>query len=320
MRKGRGILLVAFICLEVAMGMSPNLAIAQQVKIAVLKGYDIDVYENALGGFRAVFEKNGYNVDWIYYNMEGDETKGRQITQEIKSKRPDLVLTLGSIATKVVKEEIKDIPIIFTMVVDPVREGLLESTQRPGSNLTGVSLAIPVLFQFRTFKTFLPTLRKIGIIYNPAKLKLTVEEAKLAAREMNLELVLRPISSEGDISQVINGLIGSVDGIWAPVDSSVFNTESLKSLLLFSLSNNLPVMGFSASFVKAGAVLGVYCDYRDIGRQAAEMGIRVLKGEKPAELPVALPIRTKLAINQSIAKKMGVEPPPEMLKEAEFVF
>jgi putative ABC transport system substrate-binding protein len=320
MRKELGILLVAFTCLKVAMGMSPSLAIAQQVDIAVLKGYEVDVYENALEGVTTTFKKNGYNVNWIYYNMEGDVTKGRQIAREIKSKRPGLVLTLGTAATKVAKEEIKDIPIIFAMVLDPVREGLLESTQGSGSNLAGVSLAIPVLPQFQTFKAFLPKLRKIGVIYNPAKSNLIIEKARLAAREINLELVLRPISPEEDITQVIKGFIGIVDGIWTPVDSSIFNTQSIEYLLLFSLNNNIPVMGFSPHLVKAGAVIGLYCDYRDTGRQAAEIGIRVLKGENPAKLPVVLPVRTKWAINQSIAKRMGIEPPADMLKEAESVF
>jgi putative ABC transport system substrate-binding protein len=134
--------------------------------IAVIKSWDLDSYNNALKGFNEVLEKKGIKP-WLLddYNMQGSEEKGREITRQIASKKPDLVLTLGTRATRIAVQDIKDVPVVFSMVLEPVASGLIESMACSGNNLTGASLDIPIKVQFETLKVVVPGLKKIGVLY-----------------------------------------------------------------------------------------------------------------------------------------------------------
>jgi putative ABC transport system substrate-binding protein len=297
---------------------SPSPAALQ--KIAVFKSRDVLPYNEAASGFRKSLEEKGITPELTVYDMHGSEEEGARICEEIKSRNPALVLTLGSEATRAAQVKINTVPIIFTVVLDPLASGFVENMQKPGSNLTGVAMEIPPCTQFRTLKEIMPGARRIGFIFDEDKLTKVAQMAKEAAEKLNLELVTFPIHSQQELPRVLRNIPGRVDVLWTVVDSTVYTKNSLKYILLFALRNKMPVIGYSRSMVKAGALFTLVCDYEDLGKQAGEMAFRVLKGEKPEEIPVEPPRKELLIINQIVADRIGFDIPDEAIKKAYEIF
>ncbi|MFH1776302.1 MAG: ABC transporter substrate-binding protein [Candidatus Omnitrophota bacterium] len=293
---------------------------AAEVDIPVFIDRELNAYQSIVEGIGEILKKNRYTPNFTYYNFEDSTPQGQAMARKIKDKKSDLILTLGSKASIIVKNEISDIPVVFSLVINPLEEGLVNSMTRPGNNVTGVSINISVETQFTVIKSIIPTARRIGVVYDRDKTAGVVKEAKEAAEKLGLELVALPVSSKADVPKTIESLNGKIDVLWGTVDTTVFTSQSIQFILLFSLRNKIPFIGFSPSFVKAGALMGVYCNYKNIGRKTGEMIIRVLKGEAPGDIPVDLPTDPDLAINVRVADIMGIKIPAKVLSKADEIF
>lgn len=292
-----------------------------KVLIVVVKSRDIAPYNIALEGFKRVLKRGRINSNIIEYNMKGELREGQEIIKEVKAINPDLILILGSNATQVISSSIKDIPIIFSMVLNPVASGFIESMQSSDNNLTGASMDIPIEMQFEKLRSIIPDLRKIGVLYSPMESKTIIEDASDVAKEMGLVLIAQEVSSEKNVPSALKILFEKrVDALWMVADGTVFTTQSSKHILLYTLRNGIPFMGLSLSYVKAGALLALSWDYQDIGRQSGELALRVLSGEEPGHIPITVPRRTSLVLNLKTAKRIGIKILPSVLTEAEEIF
>ena len=205
------------------------------------------------------------------------------------------------------------------MVINPAESLLIDSSAGSGSNLTGVSLDILPELQFKKLKEMLPTLSRVGIIYN-AKEKEWIQNIKTAAKKLGLIIVAKPISSAADVPHALDELVGSADCLWAQVDPLIYNAQSSQYILLTLLRNKIPFAAFSSQYVKAGALLALECDYSNIGRQSAQMAIKILANKAVASIPVALPEKMNLVVNKKIAELIGIEIPQKLLEEAKEVY
>lgn len=293
---------------------------AQRPIIAVIKSRNITPYNTALEGFRQVLQEQGINAQLIEYELEGKRDEGLRIIEEIRAKNPDLILTVGSISTVVVLKNIRDIPVVFSMIIESVAGGFVKSLDSSGNNATGASMDIPINTQFENLKMLIPGIKRIGVVYNPAQSETIINEASIVARRMNLELVAKSVDSEKDVPEVLEELSKQIDCLWAVVDKTVYTPQSAKYILLFTLRNKIPFMAFSDNYVEAGALVALYCDYDDIGRQSAEIAIEILKGRKPNNIPISLPRKVNIAINLRVAKVIEIEIPASVLRRADKVF
>jgi putative ABC transport system substrate-binding protein len=290
---------------------------ARTATVAVVKSRALPAYDAAQQGFMTVV---GGQLRPTCYALTGDPAVTRRVMSQIKSSPPDLVLALGTEAADQVKSALGRMPAVFAMVVDPVQSGLVSSLSRPGGNMTGVTLAIPPSQTLEVIRRAVPGVRRVGIIYDPAQSQRAVREMTDAARPLGLQVIARSVRSASEVPRAAEDLRGSIDCLCAPVDGTVYSPQSAKFLLLFALRNGIPVAGFSANLVEAGALLALYPDYADVGRQAGYLALRVLAGEPPGSVPVAAPRKALLAINLSVERTLGLSIPQAVRKTADRIF
>ena len=292
------------------------------INISIIKSLNIKAYNSAVRGFLELLEEKGYsegdNLILDYYLMkEGIKS----IVDDIKEKKPDLILTIGTEATqKIWEEEIRDIPVIFLMVLDPEKNGFVKSNQEPGNNFTGSAMKIPVNMYLKAIKSVFPDGEKIGVIYNPLNAEEVIERADFFAQENEIELIWVSVLSPKNLPKALDGLVREVDILWIIPGNTVISSQSLSYILSVTFKKRIPVMVYAIHIVKKGALMGLSCDYEDIGRQGGELFWKVLNGENPATLPVTLPRKVFLSVNVRVAERMEIDIPTHVLEEAYKVF
>ena len=232
---------------------------ARALEIAILKSADIAAYDQAVAGFKSAATAG---TTLTQYDLKGNLGRGRKLARKIRASNAALVLAVGLKAALVAKLEVFDIPIVFCLVLDPVKYDLT------ASNMTGVLVGAPSDRQFNAIHTVLPLAKRIGVLYDPEKTGRQVEEARLEAKALGLELVARRVRVEKDVPETLRAIIPSIEALWLLPDSTVLNEDSLKFILGTAIDSSLPVIGFSPDIVRNGALFGLFVRYQDMGHQA----------------------------------------------------
>jgi len=274
-------------------------------EVLVIKSSDIKPYNDALAGFKSVCECN-------LYELTVGENDYRDLVNRIIQQKPEAVLAVGMDALRHAAE-IKDIPVIYTIVPNPF------SVIPDRKNISGVSIFISTARQLDAILEIFPNAKRIGIIYDPKNMHPSVHEAQNAAQSKGFELVLRKASRPGEVPSLIDSMKDKIDVLWMLPDTTVINPETVKLMLLFSFQNKVPVFTFSKKYVEMGAVAALNIDPFDLGVQAGEI-MKKLLNEKNIKPPVRADARkTILIINKKVAGKMGIKIKEEILKRAENV-
>ena len=277
-----------------------------------------DAHSTALASFLQTIDESE-RAAIAMYDLGGQIEAGIAMAGEIQRSGSDLVLAIGTTAALAAKFGLDDIPIVFCMVLNPVSSGLVESIKSRGGNVTGASLDIPLEMQFKHIKMLIKDLKSIGVIYNPEETGILVQEAAEVAKRNNLSLIAKPVSSEREVPDALRSLLNKIDVLWSVADGTVFGSQSTRYILLNTLRTGTPFVGLSPSFVEAGALMALSCDYADVGKQAGEIGNRVLNGEEPGDIPVAVPRKVSLWINLRTADHIGLRIPESVIKLADKV-
>lgn len=295
---------------------------AEENCIAVIKSSDVEPYQVALKGFKDTLSKQAGNIKYSEYNLEGDgKALQDKITRDIQAKPCKLILTIGSGATGFARNNFKNIPIVFAMVLNPVASGFVATMDgASGTNITGAAMDIPLVKEFEVIRSTIPELKRIVAFYSPRETEVIIRRAKDAASALGLSFEAVQINAQKDIGDSLPKLTSRQDALWALADSKVYTPQNTQFIILETLRNGIPFIGLSPAFVKAGALLALSCNYQENGEQAAELAIRILKGENPANLPVTTPQKVEISINANTAKHIKVEVPGKILKEAANIF
>ncbi|GKS57001.1 ABC transporter substrate-binding protein [Nitrospira sp.] len=295
---------VAIVCLGLSLSPSPSIA----GEIVILKSSDLSAYELAIEGFRSQNIADGADIS--VHDLQGDLATGRKLARRIRASDATLVLAVGIKAALAAKLEILDIPVVYCMVLDPEKYDL------SAANLSGISLEIPIDQQLAAMRSVLPNLKRVGILYDPAKTARFVQSASAEAKRHNVQVIAREVSTERDLPPTLRALLPTVDAIWLAPDTTVLNDESLPFILQESLDANRPVFGFSSEFVKRGALLSLSVDYREIGKQAARISKQIL--DRKVNTPIrTVPDRFHLAINLKSARFLDITIPAEVQRRAD---
>jgi putative ABC transport system substrate-binding protein len=212
------------------------------------------------------------------------------------------------------KLEIVDIPIIFSMVLDTAKYNLT------APNMTGITMEVPIERQFTAMRSVLPHLKRIGILYDPAKTGALVDDARRQARALGLDLIARPVQSEKDVPGALRAVLPQVEALWLVPDTTVLTDEALRYILSAPLDHNVPVIGFSSEFVRSGALVGLSVHYGDVGRQAGLLTKKILNGQNFSSIATVPPDRVRLALNLNTAAFLGLTIPPEVVSRADEVY
>lgn len=323
--SSRGIFYCLVLLLVFLLVFSSTILAADKVKIAITQIVEHPALDEAKQGFIDVLAENGYvegeNLSYDIQNAQGEIVNTNTIAQKFALDRPDLVLAISTPSAAAVANAIKDIPILITAVTDPVYEGLVESAERPNTNITGTNDMNPIKEQFELILQLLPGTKNVGVIYNPGESNsvVQVELAEDVAKDLGLELVEASVSTSTDVLLAANSLVGRVDAIYIPTDNTVVST--IESVVMIAEDNNIPIIAGEENSVVRGALGTIGINYYRLGRQTGEMALRILKGElKPEDMPIESQKDYRLVINIDAAEAMGVEIPEDILNSADEIY
>jgi putative ABC transport system substrate-binding protein len=233
----------------------------------------------------------------------------------IEAAHPELLVTIGSNSTAFADRAFPNLPIVFAKVLNPIESGFIQSWEQPGRHITGAALDIPVDLQLRKFKSIIPGLKKVGVIYTEKTRRLVVE-AKKAAASLGIELISYELASVKQLPEAMDSLCRSVEGIWTVADEEFSTPQFIRYALLETLRNRIPVMGFNQTFVESGALFCLEADYKYVGIQAAEIVVRVLNGSDPAKTRATVSEVNYLYINLKTGKLLNINLPSELVSVA----
>ena len=322
MRRAKGLDVLTRFCWPgvwslVALLVAPEVAPAKTLIVAV-KSLEAEPYSVAFRGFQETLSGKGQDVTIKEYVLTAGGSARERLLLEIRERRPSLILTLGTAGTAWIHAQVKDVPVVFCMVLNPVVSGFVQSMQSSGNNLTGAALDIPAKLQFEALRAVVPSIKKVGVVYNPRDTGELVEAGAKVAPEVGLELIGIPVGSADKLQETLATLEKrKIDALWAVADSTVFSSErSIELFLRKTIEYRIPFMGLSPAFVKAGALLALSVDYRDVGVQCGDLAALVLAGQPPRSLPILAPRRVTLYLNLNVAKAVGVSIPPQAMEGA----
>jgi putative tryptophan/tyrosine transport system substrate-binding protein len=249
-----------------------------------------------------------------------DTNRARANAQELVGLQPDIIVTGSIPAIVALQRETRTIPIVFANVADPVTSGIVERLDRPSGNITGfaafeASLAGKWL---ELLSEIAPGLKRAAIIFNPdsSPASAYVPSFETAARSLKIELIIAPVHGEGEIERAI-GDLGREPGGGLVVMGGVFTSPLRAPTILAAVRNNIPAVSRPTEFARDGGLLSYGADTVDLWRRAATYVDRILRGAKPADLPVQLPVKFVMVINLKTAKALGLTVPQSILLRAD---
>ena len=263
----------------------------------------------------------GQNVAVEYLAAEGRPDRLRALVAELV-RRPVAVIVANSVAASAAKDVTATIPIVFTTGSDPVRDGLVASLNRPGGNVTGVSFLAGKLGAKRLdlLRQLAPTATTIGAIVNPSTTETEGERTDLqaAAQAIGQQLVVLDVNNERDLEPAFATLIQRGVGILL-VGTGAFMFAQRERIVALAARHAVPAMHNAREAVVAGGLMSYGPGQSDAYRQAGTYAGRILKGEKPSDLPVVQSTKFELVLNLKTAKTLGFDIPPTLLALADEV-
>jgi putative ABC transport system substrate-binding protein len=283
-----------------------------------------DFDEDAKGFERALAEagfKEGVHVTYDRQNAQGDINRTQTIAHHFLDSDMDLIHSIATPSSRAVIKIIKDIPIVFSSVTDPVYAGLLSRKSPLGTgtrtNVTGVSDRWPLTLQFEMYTKFFSKARKWGTIYNAGDHRSIpyIREMREAAKKLNVELIEATISNGDEALPAAQFLAGKAQTIFITYDHIALS--SFDTIVKVCKERKIPLLGGDLKCVTKGAMAAYGWDYFQIGYSAGRKAVRILKGEKPGDIPWELGEKMVLLINEKAARTQGAIVPPELLKKAD---
>jgi putative ABC transport system substrate-binding protein len=244
---------------------------------------------------------------------------------DILATSPEVILAHGTAVTADLQKQTQTVPVVFTVVSDPVGSGFIQSFARPGGNLTGFTNFLEPSMAAKwveLLKEIAPGVSRVGILFNPQMAAdggmYFARPAETSAAALGVKTVRPPVQTPADIDQAINAFAQEPGGgLIAPPDSTTLPHRDL--ILVLAARHGLPAIYPYRFFLTSGGLMSYGMDYADVFRRAAEYVDRILKGEKPADLPVQAPTKFELVINLKTAKALSLEVPPTLLARADEV-
>jgi putative tryptophan/tyrosine transport system substrate-binding protein len=307
----------------------PLAARAQQAMpvVGFLNASSLDGYRPMVTAFRQGLQESGYvegrNVAIEYRWADGQFDRLPAMMADLVHRQVAVIAATTTAAALAAKAATTTIPIVFTTAGDPVRLGLVASMNRPGGNITGVSQLIVEVAPKRleVLHELVPTARVIGLLVNRADTALAQSQLRAiqsAADTLGLELQVLNASSEHDFDAAFANLIRlRAGGLVISADPAF--VRGMEQLVALTIRHAVPAVSYSREFAAAGGLASYGGVITESYRLAGIYTGRVLKGEKPADLPVQQSTKVELIINLKTAKALGIEIPPTLLARADEV-
>jgi putative ABC transport system substrate-binding protein len=298
-------------------------AAAQQAMVAVTAIVEHPALDACRDGVRDELKAAGYedgkNLKFLYESAQGNPGTAAQIAQKFVGEKPSVIVPISTPSAQAAVAATSDIPVVFTAVTDPLGARLVTSLERPGGNVTGMSDLSPIAKHLELIREVTPAARKLGVPYNPGEANAVTLVGLLKEKggAMGYEIVEAAAPKSADVLAAAQSLIGKVDAIYVPTDNTI--VSALEAVIKIGAENKVPVYAGDTDSVKRGAIAAIGFNYYDVGRQTGRIVVRILKGEKPGDIPVEGVEITELFVNPGAAERMGVRVPDAVIAKAKEV-
>jgi putative ABC transport system substrate-binding protein len=254
--------------------------------------------------------------------LEGKSERLPSLAAELVRLNVDVIVTQGEVMTRPVKEATSTIPIVMATSGDPVGAGLIASLARPGGNVTGLSSISPDISgkRLQLLKEAIPKVSRVAVLYNPSVVAALLElnEAKLAAPRLGMSVQPLDVRNSSDLDAAFD-LITKERAEALFVQGDPFTMTNRKRILGLAAKRRLPVISVFGDFADSGGLMSYGPNRLDMFRRTAVFVDKILKGAKPADLPVEQPTKFEFVINLKTAKQIGLTIPPNVLVRADRV-
>ena len=300
-------------------------------RIGVLTGYaESDLEAQArLAIFRQSLQELGWtigrNLRIDYRWSRGDTDQARTLAKELVELQPDVILGETTSSVRALQQTTAAIPIVFTNLSNPLGSGFIASMARPGGNITGFTNFESSMGGkwLQILKEVVPSVSRAAIMFNPAVSThiakgYYLDSLEDAAKRLVVEQIATPVQKANDIENAINTLARKSDGALIVLPDT-FTLVHRDLILRLTAHNRVPAVYSFRLFAQSGGLMSYGINATDQFPRAASYVDRILKGEKPADLPVQAPTKYELVINLKTAKALGLEVPPTLLARADEV-
>ena len=298
-------------------------------RIGVLMGYaESDAEGQAyVAIFREELQKLGWaegrnfqiDIRWATSDPEAVQ----RLAKELVALQPDVILSPTTPTTAALLQQTRTIPIIFAIVSDPVGSGFIASFAKPGGNVTGFIILEPTLAGkwLELLKEIAPRIARVALLFNPATAPYAeyyLNPFKAAAASFAVEAIVAPVHDMSELKSAVGVQAREPNGALIVIPDS-FMTTHRAEITSLAARHRLPAVYPFRHYTEIGGLLSYGNDQRDNFRRAATYADRILKGEKPSELPIQAPVKFELVINLKTAKTLGLTVPPTLLARADAV-
>jgi putative ABC transport system substrate-binding protein len=293
---------------------------AQAQSVAVTSIVEHPALDAVKEGVRQALTAAGYTeakgLKWQFQTAQGNNAIAAQIARKYVGDKPDVIVAIATPMAQAVVASTKTIPVVFSAVTDPVAAQLVPGVGASGTNVTGVSDALPLEKQIDLIKKIVPNAKKIGMVYNPGEANsvVVVKQLRELLPKAGLTLVEATAPRTVDVGAAARSLVGKVDAIYTNTDNNV--VSAYEALVKVGEAAKIPLIAADTDSVKRGAIAALGVNYHDIGVQTGRLVVKILKGAKPGDLAWETSSRLELYVNPGAAARQGVKLPDSLIKSA----
>ena len=274
--------------------------------------------EGFLDGLKEAGLEEGKNIQVDYQNSQNDKSNLQTMAKKLVTDKNDLILAITTDAAIVLANETQEIPILITAVTDPLEAKLVESMEKPSTNVTGTTDMNPIDEQLDLILEVVPEVKSLGVIYNAGEInsQVQVKILKELAQAKGIENVVEAtVTASSEVMQGAQSLVGRVDAIYVPTDNTAVSAYA--TIVQVAEENKIPLFAGEARPIEQGGVGTFALDYYELGKQTALMAVRVLEGENPGEMAIETQKDPQLIINKSGAERLEITISEELLTRAD---
>lgn len=273
-------------------------------------------YLEATKGFKERLSEAGFGENKVTYFAEsagGNKAKAAEIVTKFAALKLDMILSLGTSATVPLSREIKDVPIVFSIVYDPVESGIANSWKSSANNTTGVSPLIPMSTMMDCLKKFAPV-KRLAVLYTPGEKNSESQLRDLQEIEGASQIKMIPVrlTKKEEVAQLLPEVLRSSDALFI-TGSNLVNSQ-LPTIVDMATKAKVITITHLEDLVAKGVLLGVSADSHDLGRLTGDKAVQILKGAKPSAIQIDKANKTDIMINKNTAKKGAFVISPEFMK------
>ncbi|MBQ0039224.1 MAG: ABC transporter substrate-binding protein [Treponema sp.] len=271
-------------------------------------------YKGFVDGLKDAGYEDGKNIKIIYENAQGEQANCVTIADKLVSQRCDMIFAIATPAAQAVANKTETIPVLITAVTDPKTAGLVESNEKPGTNVTGTSDLTPCAAQIQLLKRLVPNAKKVGMLYcsSEENSRFQINLAKAECDKQGLKYVDATVSNTNEVQQVVQSLVGKVDAIYTPTDNMIASTMATVSLV--TTPAKIPVIVGEDGMCQGGGLATFGINYYELGKQTAKMAVEVINGKKPRNMPIQYLDKCDFSYNKETAAALGITIPADLIK------